>query len=74
MRAWRRFRGGHWEQWYIDVPVAAPVWVASDECHKGIEMAMLRPLGAFGTPVCEDWPAGGRLARFLRLARPAVAR
>jgi hypothetical protein len=25
-RWWRRWRGGHWERWYIDTPVGSCLW------------------------------------------------
>jgi hypothetical protein len=49
---WRRLRGGHWEQWWIDVPVASDVWMRVDGCS--LENGY-RPAGGYGTPRCEDW-------------------
>ena len=51
-RWYRRRCGGHWEQWYIDV-VHADIWHNRRKCHREIG----RPPCAFGTPVCEDYPA-----------------
>lgn len=49
---WRRLRGGHWEQWWIDVPVASDVWMRVDGCS--LENGY-RPEGGYGRPRCEDW-------------------
>lgn len=70
MKLWRRFRGGHWERWYVD-DGRARIWFAVDLCTLG--RARPHP-GCLGTPTCEDWRSGGRIARRLRLARPAAVK
>ena len=45
---WRRFRGGHWEQWHIDYPVCSTLWFSRP--HGGT------PPGGRCRPVCEDYP------------------
>ena len=46
-RWYRRWRGGHWERWWIDAPVCADVWVRTEHGR--------RPPLAMGTPRCEDY-------------------
>lgn len=50
---YRRFIGGHWEKWYLDV-VHTERWFHVDFCRAhGRERP--DPL-CRGTPECEDWP------------------
>lgn len=45
---WRRMRGGHWEQWFIDWPVGDDVWLQSDHgTRPGLGVAL--------TAACEEW-------------------
>lgn len=46
-RWWRKLVGGHWERWWIE-GVMSEVWMRRE--HGG------RPAGAYGSPVCEEWP------------------
>lgn len=47
-RWFRRWVGGHFERWWLDVPVTAELWLRRAHGTRP-------PLGR-GTPVCEDWP------------------
>lgn len=52
-RTFRRWVGGHWELWWVDV-VHSAIWHHVDECWKDADErpnALCR-----GTPMCEDWP------------------
>jgi len=48
-RWYRRMRGGHWERWYVDAPVAADVWLRQPHGR--------RPGLCYGTPRCEEYAA-----------------
>jgi hypothetical protein len=50
---YRRWRGGHWERWWLDFPVASFQWERTLGCTR--ETGQYVPLSR-GTPVCEDWP------------------
>lgn len=52
LRVWRRLRGGHWEQWFIDSPVNGDVWMPVDPCSAS--SGYRPPLGR-GTPNCETY-------------------
>lgn len=54
-RWYRRWRGGHWECWYIDHPVCASVWFHNWEGFGNDG----RPLGGRGTPLIEDYTSAG---------------
>lgn len=59
-RWYRRWLGGHWELWYVDV-VHAEVWHRVDRCSL---RSGQRPSAiCCGRPTCEDWPQtdGGAL-------------
>lgn len=45
---YRRWRGGHWERWYIDHPVCADIWFRNWPHGK-------RPGLGRGRPICEEW-------------------
>lgn len=50
-RQWyRRWRGGHWERWWIDMPVGADVWIHDNFVRYGSRPGLGR-----GTPTVEDW-------------------
>lgn len=53
-RWYRRLRGGHWEQWYVDV-VHSDVWHHVPRCsHETGD----RPTSICrGTPICEEHPS-----------------
>lgn len=44
----RKLLGGHWERWFIEPPICSDIWVRN--AHG------TRPIGARGTPTCEQWP------------------
>ena len=46
-RWYRRLRGGHWERWWVDPPVACDLWLQNPHGH--------RPGMCHGTPVCEEY-------------------
>jgi len=46
-RWYRRLCGGHWEQWWIDVPFTSDIWMRNEHGT--------RPPGGRGTPRCESW-------------------
>lgn len=46
-RWYRRLRGGHWERWWVDPPVASDVWIQNPHGR--------RPGLCYGTPICEDY-------------------
>lgn len=49
---YRKWIGGHWELWYIDVPVSSAIWIQVPECSA---LTGCRPSGlARGTPICEN--------------------
>ena len=53
LRCYRRWWGGHWEQWWIDVPVCGEIWHDVKECSF---IARERPTGLCrGTPTCESY-------------------
>ena len=52
-RWYRRWQGGHWEEWIIDVPVASVLWLDFLACTR--DTGGRPPLGR-GTPTCETWP------------------
>jgi hypothetical protein len=52
-RWYRRWQGGHWEQWIIDAPVADTLWLDYLACTRDTGG---RPPGGRGTPTCETWP------------------
>jgi len=33
-RAYRRWYGGHWEQWYTEIPVGSLIWYDMDRCSR----------------------------------------
>jgi len=45
LRWYRRWRGGHWERWYVEM--VGLIWLRRDHGT--------RPPGGHGTPECEDW-------------------
>lgn len=51
-RWYRRWQGGHWERWLIDVPVASDLWLDFLACTR--ETGGRPPLGR-GTPTCEEY-------------------
>src|SRR5215213_57612 len=55
---WRRRRGGHWEMWLMDHPVAAEVWYHPVQCcRRRLDGRALRhPVGGFMVRRCEDYP------------------
>lgn len=48
---YRRWRGGHWECWYLDVPVAAMSWFHNEPFATN----GTRPGLGRGTPIIEDY-------------------
>lgn len=46
-RWWRKWRGGHWEYWWIDAPVASSMWLLNTHGT--------RPGLGRGAPICEEW-------------------
>lgn len=51
-RWYRRWKGGHWEQWIFDCGGFHNVWICLYACTRG---TYYRPSGpARGTPTCED--------------------
>ncbi len=52
-RWFRRLHGGHWEYWWVDVPVTAEAWHQVEQCslRSGERPSSL----CRGTPKCEDW-------------------
>jgi hypothetical protein len=56
-RWYRRWRGGHWELWWVDDPIGAQVWHHLPCCHKEATTFSGRPSTLCrGTPLCEDYP------------------
>lgn len=55
--AWyRRLAGGHWERWWVDVPVTADIWHDVPACSL---VTGQRPTAICrGTPTCETWARG----------------
>jgi len=61
--AWRRFRGGHWERWIVDLCGAqSDVWFHRDRCWRELAADPCLPifgdrptLQCRGTPRCEDY-------------------
>lgn len=52
-RFYRKWWGGHWELWWIDVPVCSEIWHDVDKCSletKERPNVLMR-----GTPECEDY-------------------
>lgn len=45
---YRKLRGGHWELWWIEVPVASHVWLQKD--HHDV-----RPGLGISCGICEDY-------------------
>lgn len=48
----RRWRGGHWERWWMDA-IQSALWMRVDECSYvsgRAPYALCR-----GTPTCEEW-------------------
>jgi hypothetical protein len=58
-RGYRRWRGGHWERWWVDC-CQSEVWIrlrpSELPCHAS---RGTRPGCCFGSPVCEDY--GGEM-------------
>lgn len=50
-RWYRRWCGGHWECWYIDV-CRACIWMQMTACT--VRNNLERPPCAFGSPICEE--------------------
>lgn len=48
----RRWWGGHWEQWFVDSPVIGILWLDFVGCTRD-NPALREPL-LRGTAVCED--------------------
>jgi hypothetical protein len=51
-RWYRRWQGGHWEQWYIEV-CWSDLWLDFQECTR---VTGERPGTGRGTPICEHHP------------------
>lgn len=50
----RKWCGGHWEKWYIDV-VHSQLWIPVNACiHSGDDTFERRPPLGRGTPICES--------------------
>jgi hypothetical protein len=52
-RWYRRLRGGHWELWFVEPPVASFSWVRQPGCARND--AKLRPGMCHDLHSCEDW-------------------
>ena len=55
-RFYRRWCGGHWERWYLDIPVGGHYWFREAYCGRMQGSPSSRPGLGRGTPRCEDWP------------------
>lgn len=53
---YRRLRGGHWERWYVNLPVGTTVWIRRDRCYR---KTGTRPGLCEGIPRCEGWKVSG---------------
>lgn len=52
-RFYRKWWGGHWELWWVDVPVCSEIWHDLEGCSLESKK---RPYGLLrGTPVCEQY-------------------
>lgn len=52
----RRWHGGHWEQWYEDVPITDTAWFHVRKCSIGTVLLTRPSTLCRGTPTCEDHP------------------
>lgn len=54
-RWFRKWIGGHWEQWWLDVPFTESVWFLTNHTSP---TSHIRPHPLCrGTPRCEDYPS-----------------
>ena len=44
---YRKLSGGHWERWWIDIPICDYIWVRNNHGT--------RPIGAGNLEACEDY-------------------
>lgn len=52
-RWFRKLRGGHWEKWWIDMPVFSDTWLHTPYCFADTDK---RPdFLCRGRPTCETW-------------------
>ena len=51
-RWYRRWKGGHWEEWWLDSPEHQFRWFQHRYCETDD-----RPELGRGTPTCEEWPS-----------------
>ena len=50
----RKWHGGHWERWYIALPINSFCWIFQEEgCFNNNHNR--KPELAYGMPKCETW-------------------